>query len=113
MMQCAKEINRRILIIDDTASIHQDFGKALEGGVLRKEDEEKYKKILATITDTPTTALYKLDQLQNSLQKSIDDYQALQTGAGKSSSVTSSLNKKGSTTTGTTSTGNSFEVTKK
>lgn len=75
--------------------VKQQVGKALEGGVLRKEDEEKYKKILATITDTPSTALYKLDALTQSLIQSINDYKALQTGAGRSANVTGSLNKKG------------------
>ena len=31
MIQCDRKINRRILIIDDTESIHQDFCKALQG----------------------------------------------------------------------------------
>lgn len=46
MIQCVKEINRRILIIDDTASIHQDFGKALQGAPenldLVAEEEELF-----------------------------------------------------------------------
>jgi hypothetical protein len=36
----------------------------LEGGVLRKEDEEKYKKILPTVNDTMETVLYKMKQLK-------------------------------------------------
>lgn len=96
----------------DIDRVKQQVGKALEGGVLRKEDEDKYKKILATITDTPETALYKLDQLTSSIQKSVDDYTALQTGAGKSSNVTGSLTKKGQNTAGTTSGGNKYTVTK-
>src|SRR3990167_2258675 len=51
----------------DVDRVRQTVGKALEGGVLRKEDEEKYKKILATLTDTPTTALYKVDALIGSI----------------------------------------------
>lgn len=39
----------------------QIVGKALEGGVLRKEDEEKYRKMLPQITDTVEVAQNKLD----------------------------------------------------
>lgn len=81
----------------DIDRVKQQVGKALEGGVLRKEDEEKYKKILATITDTPSTATYKIDQLIGNIEKSIEDYKALQTGAGRSANVTGELQKKGET----------------
>lgn len=54
--------------------VRQTVGKALEGGVLRKEDEEKYKKILATITDTPETAIYKLESLKTSLERDLATY---------------------------------------
>jgi LysM repeat protein len=67
----------------DIDRIRQTVGKALEGGVLRKEDEEKYKKILATITDTPSTALYKLDSLINSLSRDISTYTELQGVSGR------------------------------
>ena len=40
------------------------IGKALEGGVLRKEDEEKYKDILPTIGDTEAVALSKINGLE-------------------------------------------------
>ncbi len=97
----------------DIDRVKQQVGKALEGGVLRKEDEEKYKKILATITDTPETAIYKVDQLIGSIQKSIDDYSALQAGAGKSSDVSSSLQKKvTSGMTGTLPSGVTYKVIK-
>ena len=43
----------------DVDRARQTVGKALGGGVLRKEDEDKYKKILATLNDTPETAVYK------------------------------------------------------
>ena len=52
----------------------QTIGKALEGGVLRKEDEEKYRNILATITDQPEVALAKLDQLNTMLQRDQSRY---------------------------------------
>ena len=56
--------------------VRQRVGKALEGGVLRKEDEEKYKRILATLNDTPETAVAKIDGLVQTLQSDLDTYQA-------------------------------------
>ncbi len=50
----------------DTAK--QVIGKAVEGGVLRKEDEEKYKKMLPVLTDLPEVALSKWTQFINKLQ---------------------------------------------
>jgi hypothetical protein len=51
--------------------------------VLRKEDEEKYKKILATITDTPENALYKIKQLQANLTRDIENYKNQQMLGGR------------------------------
>lgn len=45
------------------AATQQLVGKALEGGVLRAEDEKKYKKILPQIGDTYESAVAKTDQL--------------------------------------------------
>lgn len=67
----------------DIDRVKQSIGKALEGGVLRKEDEDKYKKILATINDTPETALYKLDQLAVQLQNNLDIYKNNQALGGR------------------------------
>lgn len=92
--------------------VKQTVGKALEGGVLRKEDEEKYKKILATMTDTPDTAISKIDSLITAIQGNLDDYKTLQQSAGKSLNVTSALKKKGGVVNGQTSTGNSYTITK-
>lgn len=72
--------------------VKQTVGKALEGGVLRKEDEEKYKKILAQLTDTPETALYKIDSLITTLQRDIDNYKSLQSQAGRAVSQTKTQN---------------------
>jgi hypothetical protein len=47
--------------------VKQVIGKALEGGVLRKEDEIKYEKILPTIGDPPSVAKAKLEGLQKAL----------------------------------------------
>lgn len=81
----------------DVDRVRQTVGKALEGGVLRKEDEEKYKKILATLTDTPETATYKIDALISSIQRNIEDYKALQVSGGRSLDVGAVLPKKGET----------------
>ncbi len=43
--------------------VKQIIGKALEGGVLRKEDEIKYEKILPTIGDPPPVAKAKIQGL--------------------------------------------------
>jgi hypothetical protein len=80
----------------DVDRVRQTVGKALEGGVLRKEDEEKYKKILATLTDTPETALYKIDALKDTIARDIENYKLLQQGAGRSLNVGTSLQKTGS-----------------
>ena len=47
--------------------VKQVIGKALEGGVLRKEDEAKYARILPTIGDTPQVAKSKIEGLQKAL----------------------------------------------
>lgn len=47
----------------------QLVGKFLEGGVLRKEDEVKYEKILPQITDTPDVALNKIGNLRGLLSQ--------------------------------------------
>lgn len=67
----------------DVDRVRQTVGKALEGGVLRKEDEEKYKKILATLLDTPETAIYKIDALLTSLNADIENYKRLQASSGR------------------------------
>lgn len=80
----------------DVDRVRQTVGKALEGGVLRKEDEDKYKKILATLLDTPETAAYKIDALISSIQRDIENYKSLQQQSGKSLDVKASLQKAGS-----------------
>jgi hypothetical protein len=47
--------------------VKQVIGKALEGGVLRKEDEAKYEKILPTIGDPPEVAAQKIAGLRAAL----------------------------------------------
>jgi hypothetical protein len=63
--------------------IRQVIGKALEGGVLRKEDEIKYKKILPTLTDNKATAIYKIQQLYMALNNDLQNYVGLQQSYGK------------------------------
>ena len=96
----------------DIDRVRQVVGKALEGGVLRKEDEEKYKKILATITDVPETAVYKIDQLIADVTRNVENYKSLQESAGRSLDTGASLQKKGAGATGKTSGGNSYTITK-
>lgn len=47
----------------------QAFGRYMEGGVLRKEDEEKYRKMFPNLTDTPAVAQNKLKIVQRLLVK--------------------------------------------
>jgi len=67
--------------------VRQVVGKALEGGVLRKEDEEKYKKILPVMTDTKEVALNKLEKLQEKLDSDIVRYSSSQRKYGKGRSL--------------------------
>lgn len=66
--------------------VRQTIGKALEGGVLRKEDEEKYKKILPTINDPKEVALRKMKQLYQKLNEDLSGYVNLQKGYGTATS---------------------------
>mgnify|MGYP007031181626 CR=1 FL=1 len=56
------------------ATAKQIVGKALEGGVLRKEDEVKYAKLLPTMRDTDQTAQFKIQQLQSLISSRLNDY---------------------------------------
>jgi hypothetical protein len=49
--------------------VKQVIGKALEGGVLRKEDEAKYARILPTIGDPTDVAVTKLNGLEKALKQ--------------------------------------------
>lgn len=63
--------------------VKQRVGKALEGGVLRKEDEEKYKRILATLNDEPATAISKVDNLIATLERDISIFEQEQRRGGR------------------------------
>jgi hypothetical protein len=47
--------------------VRQVIGKALEGGVLRKEDETKYAKILPVVSDHPEVVATKLAGLKSAI----------------------------------------------
>lgn len=66
--QDAQKANATIFLIK------QIIGKGLEGGVLRKEDEYKYEKILPKLTDTPQTVEAKIKLLEQILQEKQDTY---------------------------------------
>jgi len=56
----------------------QTIGRHMEGGVLRKEDEEKYRKMLPTLSDSPEVARNKLALVNRMLQqKQTEDVKAL------------------------------------
>lgn len=59
----------------------QAFGRFMEGGVLRKEDEAKYRRMFPQLSDTPQVARNKLDVVRRLLaQKSRDYRQAFKAG---------------------------------
>lgn len=62
--------------------VRQTVGKALEGGVLRKEDEEKYKRILPTINDSIDVANAKIDSIMQALHAQMMTYTGLQNERG-------------------------------
>lgn len=69
----------------------QIVGKALEGGVLRKEDEEKYKKILPTVGDTTEVALNKIAMIKAQLQAKLQNYSSLVGNGENATDLTSAL----------------------
>lgn len=75
----------------DIDAVRQLVGKAKEGGVLRKEDEEKYKKILPTLNDPPETVRYKIKQIATGLQSDLERYLMNQQQFGKGSTDISNL----------------------
>jgi hypothetical protein len=77
--------------------VRQVVGKALEGGVLRKEDEEKYKKILPTINDHPQVAKHKLKQLRKKMKSDMDIYIKTNKASGYDVNALQSLSPQGST----------------
>lgn len=64
----------------------QVIGKAMEGGVLRKEDEAKYVKILPTIKDAPEVARRKIQNLIVTMKRDAETYIEILAGAGRNTS---------------------------
>jgi len=60
----------------------QLIGRSLEGGVLRKEDEEKYKKILPKLNDTPAVAQRKIENVYKLLEQKLKSSQVGLSGSG-------------------------------
>lgn len=54
-------------------AVRQVVGKALEGGVLRKEDEAKYAKIMPTLSDTPEVIAEKIPMLSEMLKQDFEN----------------------------------------
>ena len=66
----------------------QAFGRFMEGGVLRKEDEAKYRKMFPQISDTPEVANAKLGVVERLLtQRQRSDVQALKEAGYDVSSI--------------------------
>jgi hypothetical protein len=52
--------------------VQQMYGRFMEGGVLRKEDEIKYEKQFPQITDRPDIAKFKLDVVNDLVSRYYD-----------------------------------------
>lgn len=63
-------------------AIAQQVGRAMEGGVLRKEDEAKYRAILPQLSDTPDVARGKIDNVRSMLENQRQTRAIGFTGAG-------------------------------
>lgn len=66
----------------------QRIGKLFEGGVLRKEDEIKYMKILPTVYDSPQVQQAKMNNVMTQLQNDLGSFYEQQEAAGKKTSAT-------------------------
>lgn len=60
----------------------QAFGRFMEGGVLRKEDEEKYRKMFPQLSDTPDVARNKLAIVQRMLAQKYESDKGALKGSG-------------------------------
>lgn len=63
-------------------NVRQTIGKLKEGGVLRKEDEEKYAKMLPELSDTPEVAKNKLILVAREMMGKQNDYLTSLSAAG-------------------------------
>lgn len=57
-------------------AVAQIVGRAMEGGVLRKEDVPKYEAILPNISDTPEVAKAKIDNVRQMLKTQLETKRA-------------------------------------
>ena len=69
MTGIGRDAKSRVAVIN---RVKQVIGKALEGGVLRKEDEAKYEKILPTINDDPAVVETKLNGLESAIKLKLE-----------------------------------------
>jgi hypothetical protein len=58
--------------------LRQDIGRAIERGVIHKDDVPKYRNILLTIEDHPAAAKSKINQLRTYIQKDFDKWEDTQ-----------------------------------
>jgi hypothetical protein len=93
------EAKSRQAVLDQAKQV---IGKAMEGGVLRKEDETKYMKILPIIGDPPAVAKSKLLNLKSVMAQDAEIYLETLEAAGRNvTKVRETLEKQlGPTTTG-------------
>jgi hypothetical protein len=63
-----KELNNRFMLL------RQTVGKLFEGGVLRKEDETKYKRIFVDIRTDPKVGSANMKELETMLRRDVSRY---------------------------------------
>jgi len=80
MTGAGAEAKGRQAVLDQAKQV---VGKAMEGGVLRKEDEAKYMRILPIISDPPDVAKAKLENLQAVMAQDAEIYLETLQAAGR------------------------------
>lgn len=63
-------------------TVRQMVGKALEGGVLRREDEIKYEQMLPKMGDSDAVARAKIENVRNLLQSNLNQFMQAQAAYG-------------------------------
>jgi len=76
-------VNKPAVLKAKIGLARQIIGKALEGGVLRKEDEDKYRALLADIGDQPDTAFQKIDNLTTELESKLKTFKDANIASGR------------------------------
>lgn len=85
------ESKARQAVLDQAKQV---VGKAMEGGVLRKEDEAKYMRILPIISDPPDVAKAKLENLKSVMAQDAEIYLETLEAAGRNvTKIRETLNK--------------------